>query len=90
MLFESRKERLSLQEGQPLPHSAKQCTITFLLKCFYSLLWQSNACLLEQFESCIEIYKREFESEGGRECFENTSSCRNNFAANAIAWYEAY
>lgn len=64
-----------------IPHGAEKRAIALAFQGVDSLVGQSDAGLFERFEAGIEIYKGEIEAEGGREGFEDASSCGNDLTA---------
>jgi len=51
---------------------------------------QRGARFLERGPPGFVVREAEFQTEGGGESFENAASGGNYFAADAVAWYEAW
>lgn len=73
------------KNGLQLPHSTEQRAIALLLQRLDRLVRESHTRLLESVESRFEIHERELQSQRRRQCLKDSSSGRDDFAANAIS-----
>ena len=73
-----------------LPHSSKQGAIALVLQRRDRLLRQCDTRVLERLKASIEVYEAELQAQRCRQSFQYPPSCRDDFATNAIARYQAY